>query len=414
MENIFSLYALQGLTYLIPLAVLPYLVRVLGMEMYGLMAFAQSFAQYFTVLADYGFNFSATRSMAQHKDDHLRTSRLFCSVYLIKMCLTTLGAIVLGLIVISVPVFHSDASYFLAAYLTVVGSTLFPVWYFQGIERMRYISVISGLSRLAGAVCLLVFVHRPEDTLLAILIQSGSFVVSGGIGMAVAIRTFRFKPAWPTMDVIRETLAEGWHLFLSSSAMGLYTNTNVFLVGVLSGNEAAGYFSAAEKLLRAMQGLIVPVIQAAYPHVNSLRVESRERALEFVRRSLRWIGGLTLAPSLILFWFAKPITLLCFGSNAVGSVPIVRWIAFLPVLSAVSNVLGIITMIPFGLDKQFSRIVIFAGLLNIVIGVPLILCFGAEGAGASILLTELFVASGIVFQLEKHDLHVLHLRERAA
>jgi PST family polysaccharide transporter len=71
-------------------------------------------------------------------------------------------------------------------------------------------------------------------------------------------------------------------------------------------------------------------------------------------------------------------------------------------------------MIPFGLDKQFSRIVISAGILNIAIGIPLILYFDAAGAGASILLTELFVASGIVIQLEKHDLHVLHLREKAA
>jgi len=58
-DNVISLYVLQGLNYLIPIAVLPYLVRVLGLDMYGLMAFAQSFAQYFTILTDYGFGFSS-------------------------------------------------------------------------------------------------------------------------------------------------------------------------------------------------------------------------------------------------------------------------------------------------------------------------------------------------------------------
>ena len=80
MDNILSLYALLGLYYLIPMAVLPYLVRVLGMEMYGLVAFAQSFAQYFTTLTDYGFNYSATRSIAQQREDHNSVSKIFCSV----------------------------------------------------------------------------------------------------------------------------------------------------------------------------------------------------------------------------------------------------------------------------------------------------------------------------------------------
>jgi polysaccharide transporter, PST family len=402
------------MTYVIPMIVLPYLVRVLGMEMYGLMAFAQSFAQYFTVVTDYGFNFSATRSIAQNKDDHGRTSRLFCSVYLIKLALTAAGAIILGLVATFLPRFHSEARFFFAAYIAVAGNALFPTWYFQGIERMRYISVIVGLSRLGGAICLFVFVHSPKDALLAVLIQSGASVVSGVVGASVAIGTFRFQLIWPTVAMIRETLADGWHLFLSSSAMALYTNTNVFLVGVLAGNVDAGYFSAAEKLLRAMQGLILPAVQAAYPHMNSLRVQSRELALRFIRRSLRWIGGVTLIPSLVLFFFAGPITLLCFGKGATGSVPVVRWIAFLPVLSAISNVLGIMTMIPFGLDKQFSRIVIFAGLINIAIGIPLVTGFGAAGAGASILLTELFVASGVFIQLDRHDLHVLRMWESAA
>jgi len=413
-ENIFSLYVLQGMNYVIPMAVLPYLVRVLGMEMYGLVAFAQSFAQYFTVLTDYGFNFSATRSIAQNQEDHLHTSRLFCSVYLIKILLTLAGSIILALIVVFLPRFHHEGHFFFAAYLAVAGNALFPTWYFQGVEKMRYISAIAGLSRLFGAIALFVFVHKPKDAFLAILIQSGISAVSGIIGMGAAIRTFHFRLVIPSAAEIRETLAEGWHLFLSSAAMGLYTNTNVFLVGIFAGNADAGYFSAAEKLLRATQGLIVPVIQATFPHINSLRIQSSELALRFVNRSLRWIGGLTLIPSLLIFFFATQITFLCFGKGAAGSVPVVRWIAFLPVLSAVSNVLGITTMIPFGLDKQFSRIVIFAGLLNIALAIPLVLHFGAAGAGASILVTEVFVASGIVIQLERHDLHVLRLREIAA
>ena len=81
--NLFWLYALQGLNYLVPLAVLPYLLRILGVEHYGLIAFAQAFAQYFIILTDYGFNLSATKRIALLRDDRRQVSIVFWSVLVI-------------------------------------------------------------------------------------------------------------------------------------------------------------------------------------------------------------------------------------------------------------------------------------------------------------------------------------------
>jgi PST family polysaccharide transporter len=405
-ESILSLYILQGLNYVIPMAVLPYLVRVLGMEMYGQIAFTQSFAQYFTLLTDYGFNFSATRSIAQQSDDHSNVSRIFCSVLLIKLALTLVGALILIVIVGSVPRFHQTTTYFFVAYGAVVGGVLFPTWYFQGMEEMRYISGIIGVSRLLGAGALFVFVHRPSDALLALAIQSTAPFVGGIAGLWIAIRRFHLRWTWPASTDLRSALVEGWHLFVSTAAVSLYTNTNVFLVGLLAGNLQAGYFSAAEKLIRAMQGLITPIGQAVFPHVNALAARSRDLAIRFTSRMLLWTGFITLLSSLLLLVFARPVALLCFGHAAIGSVPIIRWIAFLPFLVAISNVLGVQTMIPFGLDKQFSRILIVAGLFNVSLAIPLIHLFAALGAGVSVLFTEIIVTITMIFVLRHHNIPI--------
>lgn len=403
-DNIVSLYGLLGLYYLIPLIVLPYLVRTLGMEMYGLVAFSQSVAQYFTNLTDYGFNFSATRAIAEKREDQASVSRIFCTVYLIKILLALLGVIILALVIAFVPKIRSEWAFFGMAYLGVAGNVLFPTWYYQGIERMRFISAIVGAARVVAAALLFVFVHRPQDALIAVTIQSLGAVLAGLIGLGVALRMFRLRLNWPLPGEMRQMLVDGWHLFVSSAAIGLYTSTNVFLVGTLAGNVEAGFFSAAERLLRGMQALIGPVIQATFPHISTLRSESDERALTFLGKSLRWICGLTLVPSIGLLIFARPVALLCFGPQAGGAVSVVRWIAFLPVLSAASNVLGVNTMIPFGMDKQFSRIVIAAGITNVVLACLLIPHFGANGAGASILLAEVIVASGSVIALERRGI----------
>ncbi len=406
-DNIFSLYALISLYYLIPLAVLPYLVRVLGMERYGLIALAQSYALFFTTLTDYGFNFSATRSIAANREDHETVSQIFCSVFLIKAVLAIAGLSIVWLIVNFVPRFRGDAAFFLVGYVAVFGNALFPTWYFQGIERMRYISVITGICRLAAAAALFIFVHRPADALLALGLQSAGALLGGIIGLGLAIRSFQIRIRFPSNTLLKSTLADGWHLFLSTAGMGFYTNINVFLVGTLAGNLQAGYFAAAERLLRGMQALIAPIIQATFPHIASLKQQSRQKAISFVNRSLYWISGATLLPSALMFAFATLCTVLLFGRNAVDAASVVRWIAFLPVLSAISNVLGVNTMIPFGLDRQFSRIVITGGLLNVTLGSWLIHKWGANGAGASILIVELVIVTGIVLSLEKAGIHLV-------
>jgi PST family polysaccharide transporter len=160
----FWLYVLQGLNYLVPLAVLPYLIRVLGIERYGLIAFAQAFAQYFVILTDYGFNLSATKRIALIRDDNAEVSSVFWSVLLIKVGLMVLGMIVSAVIVFSVPRFRPDAALYAIAYVAVVGNVLFPVWLFQGMEQMRYISVVTGGAKVLSAILLFALVHRPPTT----------------------------------------------------------------------------------------------------------------------------------------------------------------------------------------------------------------------------------------------------------
>jgi PST family polysaccharide transporter len=382
------------------------------METYGLVAFAQSFAQYFNILTDYGFNFSATRSIAQNRDEAGQISRVFCCVFLIKTFLTLVGIVVLACVLLTVPRLRHDWAIFVFAFVAVIGNVLFPVWFFQGIERMRYISIISGAAKVASAVFLFVFVHRPADGALAVAIQSGGMVLAGAIGLVVCLRTMHLDLQWPSWVSLKTCSAEGWHLFVSTASISLYTNTNVFLVGLLAGNVQAGYFSAAEKLIRAISGLVGPISQAVFPYVNSLARTSSEAALAFIAQSLKWMSGLTLAPVVIMFLLARPIAMLCFGHAAVGAIPVMRWIAPLPFLIAVSNVLGIQTMLTFGLDKQFSRILIAAGGVNIIFAVPLILWLGAQGAGASVLVSETVVTVAMILVLRHHRISI-PLRQKA-
>ena len=321
-------------------------------------------------------------------------------MFLIKISLTAVGLVVLGFVLLTVSSMRHDWSIFIYAFAGVVGNVLFPVWYFQGLERMRHISIISGATKTFSAVLLFVFVHHSRDGALAVAIQSLGMVLAGAIGFAVCTRSADLHLKWPCWKDLRTCSAEGWHLFVSTASLSLYTNTNVFLVGMLAGNVQAGYFSAAERLVRATNGLVGPITQAVFPYVSSLAPGSSEAALAFLARSLKWMSGLALLPVLAIFVFTRPIAVLCFGHAADGAIPVMRWIAMLPFLVAVTSVLGVLTMLTFGLDKQFSRILIAAGILNLSVGIPLISRFAAQGAAASVLVTEASLRDdGVILRL---------------
>src|SRR3989339_509467 len=153
--NFFSLSVLQVLNYLLPLITLPYLIRVLGPEKYGLIAFGTAFLTYFQLFTDYGFNLSATKDISINRENNKKISEIFSSVIIIKTVLMLFSFIIIFFIVTSFSKFNSQKEVYYLISLSLIGNVLFPIWFFQGIERMKYITYFNVIARVTAT--LLVF-----------------------------------------------------------------------------------------------------------------------------------------------------------------------------------------------------------------------------------------------------------------
>lgn len=390
-ENIVSLFVLQGANYALPLVIIPYLVRVLGPGNFGRLAFAQAFIQYFVVLTEYGFNLSATRTAVQLRDDPAKLSRLFSAVMAVKLVMMCAGFGVMLLAVAFVPSFQHDYALFAAVYLGVLGNVLFPVWLFQGLERMRQISFLTITARLLVTAAVFVFVRQQDDFRVAAALQASGFLLAGIFSLVVIPRIVRLRPCWPTLGEMRQVMADGWHVFVATIGGSLYNSSNVVFLGLLVSPVIVGYYAAAEKLIKALQNAIAPISQAVYPHVAALMQRSRGEALHFLSRLLRLQGAGTLAISLVLFVFAHPVALLLFGARYEPSGDLIRLMSVIPFIIGLNNIFGAQVLVQFGLGRLLSYSIVLPALLHVSLLYPVVKLTGATGVALLAVFTETFV-----------------------
>ncbi|ELW2069045.1 O140 family O-antigen flippase, partial [Escherichia coli] len=131
------------------------------------------------------------------------------------------------------------------------------------------------------------------------------------------------------------------------------------------------------------------------------------QALSLIKKSLRYIGLLSLLGSSFLFILAPYIISLTVGEKYLYSVDILRWMAFLPFVLVLSNIFGVQTMLTHDYKKEFSYILILSGVLNLTIIFPLVYKYSAIGAAISILITESFVALAMYLFLRIKNIYII-------
>jgi len=391
LENFFSLSVLQGVNYILPLITLPYLVRVLGPEKFGLIAFAQAFIAYFIILTNYGFNLSATREISINRDKKEKVSEIFNSVMMVKFLLGVLSFFILALVLIFIPKFRNDWLVYIFTFGMVIGQILFPVWFFQGMERMKYITILNIVAKGIFTICIFIFIRKMTDYLYVPLINSIGFLVAGGVSLKIVSKDFGIKFMLPSFKAIKHQLKEGWYIFISTVAVSFYRTLPSTLIGVFYSYKSVGYYTVGEKIIRAIVNLLQPVTQTLFPYISKKIFSSRKEGIDFAFKVLKILSIFTLLVSSILFLFSHEIILFFAGDKFQRSIIVLKILAPLPFIVGIANIFGVQLMLNLGLKKKFSQILILGGILSIFLNIILIPLFEIKGASVAVIVSESLV-----------------------
>ncbi|MBP3227872.1 MAG: oligosaccharide flippase family protein [Bacteroidaceae bacterium] len=394
------LMALQGANLLVPVIIIPYLMMTLGAAGYGRVGFALSAAQYLIIIVDFGFNLSATKSAALAKGDRRRLTELFWSVVWVKSLLLVASLAVLVAVMMLVPQF---ATYRLAVWMTVpqiVGHTFTFTWLFQGIGKVRTMSVINILCKVAMLPLVLWLVRGPEDYALAAFLQASVFLLAAVLTGVWLYRLHVVGRPVVSRATMRREAADSFPLFLSQTSTSVYTQLFAVILGLFCTEAEVGSYTAAERIMRALCFLVYqPLSQAFFPQISALSERMRGEALKKFALVKR-IVLLSMAGIGLVLFVGAPYAEAWLGGGYEGLATLLRIFAFTPVFISLGGVYGQFGLVALGDSAsrlRFRNVYFFVAafaITGVLFAAPL---FHTVGAATVLLLSEAFVCGMMAY-----------------
>lgn len=392
-ENFLSLGVIKFFDLLVPLLVVPLLISKVGLVNYGKYAFAYSFIFYFLNVTQYGFSLSAVRDISVSRDRPSEVNRIFNEVFTTKLYLTIVVLTILTLTVLFVPIFQNDSKLYIYLSLMIIGDLLSPNWFFQGIEKMKFITLINMVSKSTYILLIFLLVKNYDDYYLIGLAQSSGFMIAGCVSLVFALKKFGLKYRISPLSSVFIQLKGGVASFLTMITPLLYANTSVFLTGIFGLPIYVSYVEIATKVTGAFSAINGIMTQVFYPYVNRKGGQTTS-----VKKLFIVTGFFT---SVCMFFVAEFLLNIWLSGKNDEIVSVVEILSISPLLLAISSAYGVNGLMVLRKDKVYLYVIIVSSILGLFAALILIPIFTYTGAAYVIVFSRMAISIGCLYFYRK-------------
>lgn len=399
LKNGVWLFVLQVFNTVVPMITLPYVTRILGTSGYGDFSLALNWVLYFQVVVEYGFGYWGSRVVATNGKDHLQET--FSRIITARIILLFFSfAVMCAVYVFS----GKERSHFVCMcilFSMVLGVTFQLTWLFQGMQDMKYITLINAISRLISVFLIFSLVRQSSDVYLYCFLYSCTFIFSAAIGLFMANRMYGLKVRLCKINAAKVALKEAWPLFISQAMSKVLSGFGVTVLGMTAASSAIGIYSAIYKIPYTMALFFNPISQATYPDISVAFSKSEDAGIKRVKKIAMLIVPLFVGASALIMLFNYPIVSMLFGreysSSSMILIPLGMWF----VLSVINNFLGIQILVASGHQKEYSNSFLISAFSSIVLYLILGKMFGMFGIAFATFIAELLLTVLLLLNVKK-------------
>ncbi len=383
-QNYGALTVLQALNYLLPFIIIPFLERSLGLEKFGLIMKAQYLMAFCLSITFFGFHITASREMSILKAAGKDYSSLFFKVFYARLILLITVFLLLSLLIFSIEKFRVEWEVYLLSYGVVIGQTLAGNWFFQGMEKMKLITIMNACAKLLFTFLLIVFISSPADYRYVPVFNSMGFIISGAIMFSVSLKYVNWQK--PNLSGNKVFYVESFKVFVSDVATQFTFAANGLLLGFFAGDAVVGVFSAFDRLMLAAKKMYIPFYQAMYPYM------SRKNGIE--KRAMM----ANLIPIITIIGILGLLAIVVFGGWIVdflfkdpeiyNNSNLLKWMGLIALFTGLSTLFTELYAPSKRLFDQRMRVMVVGSIFNLALGLSIVPLLGLEGTVITTISTE--------------------------
>lgn len=313
MENYFFMTVLQFLNTFFYLIIYPYLIRTLGKDSYGQYVFSLSLITYFLTLITFGFDNPAIKEIAEHPNDRQANSKVVSAVFTSKIYLLGLCVIVFASMMTFIPFFHRNWESYILLFPYVLSNILFPSWYFTGIQKMAYATIIQFVVKLCSLALIFLFVHAPQDLNVYISIISGTSLVGGIIGFLIVRYKEKIHVFWSSATAVKAQIKDALPFFLSISMGTVRQQGSNTLIGLFFTMGDVAIYDLAYKIVTLPVIIFSNISGALLPKVI------KDYSIPYIKKLIKFQALLGIAGMIGILLFGKWGVLIFGGEQMIRS-----------------------------------------------------------------------------------------------
>ncbi|TSD66984.1 flippase [Inquilinus sp. KBS0705] len=410
--NISSLFSVEVANYVLPMISIPVIVRIIGPDKFGLINYAAAVIGYFVLIVDYGFNLTATRKVAQNKDDNAYLEELFSTVLWSKLLFFLFTLIIFLACFAIFPLFKAEWKLMAYSYIILISSVVTTNWLYQGMQELHRVAVFNILVKLIFTISILLIVKQKSDYVYQPLVLGAAQVIIGFYSFRYALRRYNLRVIAIPLKKIITIIKDDRILFFSQVVIYLYTATNTVILGSLADNTQVGFYSAALRFIQIAQSLItLPLSNSFFPYVSTAFGRSKQEGIAAARKVLPIVALISLTAFVGMVTLGPLVLGLFYGAKFQPSIPIFVTLSLVPFLICVSNVYGLHVMLSLKMDKAFFRITTCGCIISICSNFLLVPLYGGLGSGFSLIITESFITIAFIVYLLKQNINIFALAD---
>ena len=393
-KNFFNLIINQGINIFIALLATRILFERLGEAQFGLVNLALSIVLLLSISVSYGYHLNGPKRIALFRDDSSKKQTLINEIIVTRIIIAIGMAIFLFCLTYYFGFFKSYASLVYYSLILLFSQALFPMFYFQGNDKIAWFSLVNIFAKGAYLLLILLFIKTPNDATYVNFLFGFTALTVYIVFWIIIYKKEKIKWVWVSIHNIKKRFIENFQFFISSIAGHVSIHGGLIILASFVNNTILGEFALAQKIALLMRMVPVFFTQAILQNATVLFKKDKIEFNSYVNRIFIIGLSITLGMGLMVFLLSKWIIFLLAGSFVIYSETILKILAFIPFLS----MLNFNNMIKILVDEKkylLTRATWITAIVMLILATIGSYYYGGYGLSIALVLTE--IVSFIVY-----------------